>query len=143
MTSGHVSKVPMTLKGAESLRSELNDLKKNKRPHIIQEILEARKHGDLRENAEYHAAKEAQGFIEGRIRELEYKLSHANIIDVTHHGGKTSKVIFGATVRLVNVDTDEIAVYQIVGEDEADLICQKISYLSPIARGLIGKEIGD
>lgn len=132
----------MTSQGAEKLRIELEKLKQEDRPRIIKAIAEARAHGDLRENAEYHAAKEEQGFIEGRIRDIESKLSHAQIIDVskiTNNG----TVIFGATVKLVNLDTDDEVAYQIVGDDEADLKLNKISVSSPIARALIGKKLND
>ncbi|WP_043108122.1 transcription elongation factor GreA [endosymbiont of unidentified scaly snail isolate Monju] len=137
-----MQKTPMTLAGAEKLRAELQELKTVKRPAIIQAIAEAREHGDLKENAEYHAAREQQGFIEGRIKEIEAKLSHAQIIDVASldAGGK---VVFGATVVLLDLNTDEEKTYQIVGEDEADIKENKISVSSPIARALIGKEEGD
>jgi transcription elongation factor GreA len=137
-----MDKVPMTVRGAEKLREELNDLKTVARPKVIQAIAEARAHGDLKENAEYHAAREQQGFIEGRIKEIEGKLSHAQIIDVKslNTGGK---VVFGATVEVIDLDTDEEHVYQIVGEDEADIREGLISVTSPIARGLIGKMEGD
>lgn len=132
----------MTVKGAELLKAELEHLKKVKRPNIIAAIAEARAHGDLKENAEYHAAKEQQSFIEGRIKEIEGKLSLAQIIDVTQFP-LAGKVIFGATISLVNVETDESTTYQIVGEDEADLKSGKISAMSPLARALIGKDEGD
>lgn len=135
-------KYPMTIKGAEALRNELTRLKSVERPRIIESIASARAHGDLKENAEYHAAREEQSFTEGRIRELESKLSHAQIIDVTqivNHG----KVIFGATVTVFNVGTSEELTYQIVGEDESDIQLHKISYTSPIGRALIGKEVGE
>ncbi len=137
-----MQKTPMTLAGAEKLRAELQELKTVKRPAIIQAIAEAREHGDLKENAEYHAAREQQGFIEGRIKEIEAKLSNAQIIDVASldAGGK---VVFGATVVLLDLNTDEEKTYQIVGEDEADIKENKISVSSPIARALIGKEEGD
>lgn len=137
-----MKKVPMTTAGAKSLEHELQDLKTIKRPQVIDAIAEARAHGDLKENAEYHAAKESQSFIEGRIAEIESKLATAQIIDVTkmpNHG----KVIFGATVQLINTKTDETVSYQIVGEDEANIKHGKISVASPIARALIGKEEGD
>ncbi len=134
--------IPMTVAGAEQLREELNELKTVKRPKIIQDIADAREHGDLKENAEYHAAREAQGFCEGRIQEIEAKLSNVQIIDVTTIENK-GKVIFGATVTIVNVDTDEEVTYRIVGEDEADIKNNLISVSSPIARGLIGKELDD
>ena len=132
----------MTLHGAETLRAELNELKTVKRPAVIAAISEAREHGDLKENAEYHAAREQQGFIEGRIKDIEAKLSHAQIIDVAalDAGGK---VVFGATVVLLDINTDEEKTYQIVGVDEADLKHGKISVTSPVARALIGKEEGD
>ncbi len=133
---------PMTIEGAKRLEKELEQLKKEERPAVIAAIAEARAHGDLKENAEYHAAKEKQGFIEARIRLLEGKLSHARIIDVTEMTNE-GKVIFGATVTLVNVDTDEEVTYQIVGEDEADLKHQKISVTSPVARGVVGRSEGD
>ena len=137
-----MNKVPMTEHGASKLRAELDSLKNEKRPQVIAAIAEARAHGDLKENAEYHAAREQQGFIEARIRDLEGKLSHAHIIDVTQMEN-TGKVIFGATVTLINCETDEKIRYQIVGDDEADLKHQKISVTSPIARALIGKSEGD
>jgi transcription elongation factor GreA len=132
----------MTAKGAEKLRAELNELKTVRRPAVIAAIAEAREHGDLKENAEYHAAREQQGFIEGRIKEIEAKLSNAQIIDVAalNAGGK---VVFGATVVLLDINTDEEKTYQIVGEDEADIKNNMISVTSPIARALIGKEEGD
>lgn len=134
----------MTVKGAEKLREELHKLKSVDRPRVIASISEARAHGDLKENAEYHAAKEQQGFIEGRIAEVESKLSLCEIIDVTKFVGTTGpkKVIFGATVVLLNLNTDEEVTYQIVGVDEADLKLGLISVNSPIARALIGKEVG-
>lgn len=137
-----MSKVPMTVAGAERLREELDRLKKVDRPRIVKAIAEAREHGDLKENAEYHAAREQQGFCEGRIQEIEGKLSHAQIIDVKSipHSGK---VIFGTTVDIINVDTDQTVTYQIVGDDEADVKANKISISSPIARALIGKQEGD
>jgi transcription elongation factor GreA len=135
-------KVPMTLEGSERLREELNHLKSVLRPQIIQAIATAREHGDLRENAEYHAAKEQQGFAEGRIKEIESKLSEAQIIDVTKIK-HTGKVIFGATVTLVEVESGAEKRYKIVGEDEADLKQNKISVMSPIARALVGKSEGD
>ncbi len=137
-----MDKHPMTLHGAERLRAELNELKTIKRPAVVAAIAEARAHGDLKENAEYHAAREQQGFIEGRIKDIESKLSHAQIIDVAalNAGGK---VVFGATVVLLDLNTDEEKTYQIVGIDEADLKHNKISVTSPVARALIGKEEGD
>lgn len=136
-----MQKVPMTIAGAEKLREELDRLKHVERPRIINAIAEARAHGDLKENAEYHAAREQQGFAEGRIQEIESKLSLAQIIDVTKMEN-TGRVIFGATVKLVNEDGKEI-LYQIVGEDEADIANNKISVTSPVARGMIGKYEGD
>jgi transcription elongation factor GreA len=135
-------KVPLTAKGADKLREELQRLKSVDRPSVIKAIAEARSHGDLKENAEYHAAREQQGFIEGRIAELEGKLSNAQIIDVTtlSAGGK---VVFGATVDLSEEATGAEVTYQIVGEDEADIKAGLISVNSPIARALIGKEEGD
>jgi transcription elongation factor GreA len=135
-------KEPMTVSGAEQLRQELQKLKNEDRRQISEAIAEARAHGDLKENAEYHAAKEKQGFIEGRIRELETKLSQANIIDVTRIPNQ-GKVIFGSTVTLFNVASDEEVTYQLVGEDEADIKVNKISVKSPIARSIIGKEEND
>ncbi len=137
-----MNKVPLTKRGAERLQTELQQLKTVDRPRIIKAIAEARAHGDLKENAEYHAAREQQSFAEGRIKEIEGKLSHANIIDVTSldAGGK---VVFGATMDLVDEDTGDEVTYQIVGEDEADIKAGRISVGSPIARALIGKEEGD
>jgi transcription elongation factor GreA len=137
-----MDKVPMTKAGADALQAELEDLKKVQRPRIVQAIAEAREHGDLKENAEYHAAREQQSFCEGRIQEIEGKLSFAQIIDVTTLP-HTGRVIFGTTVDLLNLDTDESVTYQIVGDDEADVKVNKISVNSPIARGLIGKFEGD
>jgi len=137
-----MSKVPLTARGAEMLQQELKKLKSEDRPRVIKAIAEAREHGDLKENAEYHAAKEQQGFIEGRIKEIEAKLSNAQVIDVTtmNAGGK---VVFGSTVTLLNVDSNEEVTYQIVGEDEADIKQGLISVASPIARALIGKSQDD
>lgn len=135
-------KVPMTVGGAERLRVELNDLKLNQRPRIVQAIAEARAHGDLKENAEYHAAREQQSFCEGRIKEIEGKLADAEVIDVMKIP-VTGKIIFGTTVSLLNLSTDKSVTYQIVGEDEADVKNGKISYSSPIARALMGKSEGD
>jgi len=137
-----MNKVPLTLAGAESLRKELEELKTVARPRVVEAIAEARAHGDLKENAEYHAAKEQQSFIEGRINDIDGKLSNAEIIDVTklNAGGK---VVFGATVGLCNEETGEEVTYQIVGVDEADIKVNKISVSSPIARALIGKEVDD
>jgi transcription elongation factor GreA len=137
-----MSKVPMTVRGAELLREELQKLKSEDRPQVIQAIAEARAHGDLKENAEYHAAKEQQGFIEGRIKEIEGKLSHIQVIDVTEIDAR-GKVVFGSTVELLDVQTDSEISYKIVGEDEADISAGLISYTSPIARALIGKNEGD
>ena len=137
-----MNKVPMTVRGAEQLREELKRLKSEDRPQVIQAIAEARAHGDLKENAEYHAAKEQQGFIEGRIKEIEGKLSHIQIIDVTAIDAR-GKVVFGATVELLDVLTDTETTYKIVGEDEADIGQGLISFTSPIARALIGKDEGD
>lgn len=137
-----MNKVPMTIAGEKSLRDELNHLKSEARPQVIAAIAEAREHGDLKENAEYHAAREQQGFIEGRIQEIESKLSGAQVIDVTKLP-KTGKVIFGVTVSLLNLDTDAQVTYRIVGEDEANIKSGLISVTSPIARALIGKEEGD
>ncbi len=136
------TKVPMTAHGAKLLEQELHDLKFNIRPQIIQAISTARAHGDLKENAEYHAAKEQQSFAEGRIKELEIKLSNAQIIDVTvlENNGK---VIFGSTVTLLNLNNDVQVTYHIVGDDEADFKVNKISYNTPIAKAMIGKEEGD
>ncbi len=136
------NRVPMTVEGEVSLRTELDRLKTKDRPEVIAAIAEAREHGDLKENAEYHAAREQQGFIEGRIREIESKLSLAQVIDVTTIP-HTGKVIFGTTVELINLDTEEEVTYKIVGDDEADIKKSKISVNSPIARALIGKEDGD
>ncbi|MCZ6761372.1 MAG: transcription elongation factor GreA [Gammaproteobacteria bacterium] len=137
-----MSKVPLTVKGVEMLRAELKKLKSEDRPRIIKAIAEARAHGDLKENAEYHAAKEQQGFTEGRIKDIDGKLSHAQIIDVTELPA-TGRVVFGATVELMDEDDGENKVYRIVGEDEADARAGLLSYTSPIARALIGKEVGD
>lgn len=136
------TKVPMTLGGSEKLKEELHELKSVERPRVIAAIAEARAHGDLKENAEYHAAKEKQGFIEARIRDIEHKLSHAHIIDISVLNNE-GKVIFGATVTIMNLNTEEEVCYQIVGEDEADIKSGKISVHSPIARALIGKFEGD
>jgi transcription elongation factor GreA len=132
----------MTLKGSQRLRAELEELKSVKRPAVIQAIAEARAHGDLKENAEYHAAREQQGFIEGRIKQLEGELSNAQVIDVsTLNAG--SKVVFGATVDLADTETDEEKTYQIVGDLEADIRLGMIAISSPVARALIGKFEGD
>lgn len=135
------NKIPMTASGFSRLQEELKHLKSYERPAVIKAIAEAREHGDLSENAEYHAAKERQGFIEGRITELESKLSRAEIIDVSQMDGDEIK--FGATVRLIDEDTDEKATYQIVGSDEADIKKGLLSVTAPLARALIGKKPGD
>ncbi len=137
-----MSLVPITVRGEQILREELRILKSEQRPKVIAAIADARAHGDLKENAEYHAAKEQQSFVEGRIAEIEGKLSSAQVIDVTKMGD-TGKVIFGATVSLADVDTGDEMRYQIVGDDEADTKQGRISYNSPIARALIGKEAGE
>lgn len=134
--------VPITVAGAQRLEEELQQLKTVERPRVIQSISEARAHGDLKENAEYHAAREEQGFIEGRIQEIEAKLANCRVIDVTQIPNE-GKVIFGCTVTLANIDTDEEVTYQIVGVDEADLKENKISFSSPLARSLIGKFVDD
>ena len=128
----------MTVKGSELLREELKGLKSNDRPNIIKAIATAREFGDLKENAEYHAAKEKQSFIEGRIQEIESKLSNSEIIDVTKLS-VTNKVIFGSTVTLMNLDSDQIVKYKIVGEDESDVENGLLSYKSPLSRAMIGK----
>ena len=132
---------PMTIQGYEKLKNELKELTSIDRPAVVNAISTAREHGDLKENAEYHAAKEQQGFIEGRIQELNAKLALANVIDIAKLSG--TKVVFGATVSFVDVDTDEESNYQLVGADESDLKKNKISISSPIARALIGKSVGD
>ena len=137
-----MNKFPLTVRGAEKLKSELQKLKTEDRPDVIAAIAEAREHGDLKENAEYHAAREQQGFIEGRIMEIEGKLANAQIIDVTKLNPE-GKVVFGATVELLALETEKEVKYQIVGEDEADIEAGMISVTSPIARALIGKEEGD
>lgn len=133
---------PMTKEGADALLEELKDLKQVQRPRVVADIAEAREHGDLKENAEYHAAREQQGFIEGRLQDIEYKLGSAQIIDIASLP-KTGKVIFGTTVTIINMDTEVEVTYQIVGDDEADVKKNKISINSPIARALIGKSEGD
>lgn len=135
-------RAPMTLKGAQRLRDELDQLKSVKRPEVINAIAEARAHGDLKENAEYHAAREQQSFIEGRIKQLEGELSHAEVIDVSQLNAG-SRVVFGATVTLADVETDEEKKYQIVGDLEADIKLAMIAISSPLARALIGKNEGD
>ena len=137
-----MSKVPMTVRGHQLREEELKRLKYEDRPNVVKAIAEARAHGDLRENAEYHAAKEQQGFIEARIKDLEGKLSHKHIIDVTAVNAK-GKIVFGSTVELVDEETGEEIEYKIVGEDEADIKIGLISYTSPIARALIGNNEGD
>ena len=137
-----MKRTPMTLKGSEALRAELKRLKSEARPNIIKAIAEARGHGDLSENAEYHAAREQQGFIEGRINEIEMKLANAEIIDPTKLPN-TGKVVFGAIVELEDQDEGARVVYQIAGEDEADIRAGRISITSPIARALVGKSQGD
>lgn len=137
-----MSKVPMTVRGHEQLQEELKRLKYEDRPNIVQAIAEARAHGDLKENAEYHAAKEQQGFIEARIKDLEGKLSHKQVIDVTTVDAK-GRIVFGSTVELIDEDTGDAIEYRIVGEDEANIKSGLISYTSPIARALIGKNEGD
>jgi transcription elongation factor GreA len=132
----------MTVEGSERLREELNELKSVQRPKITKDIAEAREHGDLKENAEYHAAREQQSFCEGRVAEIEGKLADAQVIDVTKIE-PTGRVIFGTTVTLVNLETDKTVIYQIVGEDEADVPKGKISVSSPIARAIMGKQEGD
>ena len=136
-----MDKMPITAEGYQRLEVELRQLKTAERPAVIQAIAEAREHGDLSENAEYHAAKEKQGFIETRIIELEDKISRADVIDVSRLTGNTIK--FGAAIELVDEDTDEESSYKIVGEDEAEIREGKLSYTSPLARALIGKEAGD
>lgn len=137
-----MAKVPLTTRGAEALRAELQELKTVVRPRIIQAIADAREHGDLKENAEYHAAREQQSFTEGRIKDIEGKLSNAEVIDISKldAGGR---IVFGATVKLVDVDTDEETTYQIVGDDEADIKAGRISVNSPLARAMIGKSEDD
>jgi transcription elongation factor GreA len=137
-----MKRTPITLRGAEALRAELRHLKSEARPNVIKAIAEARAHGDLSENAEYHAAREQQGFIEGRIMEIEGKLGSAEIIDPTQLAA-SGRVVFGATVDLEDEDSGARTTYQIVGEDEADIKAMRISVTSPIARALVGKEAGD
>ncbi|MDX7986802.1 transcription elongation factor GreA [Xenorhabdus sp. 12] len=137
-----MKQIPMTVRGADKLREELEYLKNVRRPQIITAIADAREHGDLKENAEYHAAREQQGFCEGRIQEIEAKLSNAQVIDVTKMTNN-GRVIFGATVKVMNVDSDEEQTYRIVGDDEANIKENLLSVNSPIARGLIGKEVDD
>jgi transcription elongation factor GreA len=137
-----MSKVPMTVRGHELLLAELKKLKGVDRPAVIKAIAEARAHGDLKENAEYHAAKDQQGFIEGRIKEIEGKLSHVQVIDVTTIDAR-GKVVFGSTVELIDEDTGKEITYKIVGQDEADIKNGMLSFTSPIARALISKNEGD
>jgi transcription elongation factor GreA len=137
-----MKRTPMTLRGAEALRAELKRLKSEARPNVIKAIAEARGHGDLSENAEYHAAREQQGFIEGRIGEIESKLSNAEIIDTSRMAGG-GKIVFGASIELEDQDGSKRVKYQIVGEDEADIRVGRISITSPIARALVGKTEGD
>jgi transcription elongation factor GreA len=135
------TKIPMTSDGYQRLEEELRHLKLNERPAIIRAIAEAREHGDLSENAEYHAARERQSFIEGRVAELEDKIARAEVIDVSKLSGK--QVMFGATITVVDEDTDEKNSYQIVGPDEADVKAKRLSITSPLARAVIGKKVGD
>jgi len=137
-----MSKVPLTVRGEALLLEELKELKSVKRPRVIQAIADAREHGDLKENAEYHAAREEQGFIEGRIQDIEGKLGNSQVIDVTKLN-PNGKVVFGTTVVLVDLESDDETTYQIVGDDEADLKAGRISYGSPVAKAMIGKEEGD
>jgi transcription elongation factor GreA len=137
-----MSKVAMTVHGAQLLRDELKTLKSVERPSVITAISEARAHGDLKENAEYHAAKEQQGFIEGRIKEIEGKLANAQEVDITAINAQ-GKVVFGSTVAVIDLQNDQKITYRIVGEDESDIKLGMISYTSPIARALIGKSEGD
>jgi transcription elongation factor GreA len=137
-----VNKEPMTVRGHELLQEELKRLKSTDRPAVIRAIAEAREHGDLKENAEYHAAKDQQGFIEGRIKELEGKLSHVQVIDVTEIDGG-GRIIFGSTIKLLDDETEKEITYRIVGQDEANIKTGLVSYTSPIARALIGKNEGD
>jgi transcription elongation factor GreA len=136
-----MTKIPMTAEGFQRLEEELRHLKQNERPAIIRAIAEAREHGDLSENAEYHAARERQSFIEGRVAELEDKIARAEVIDVSKLSGK--QVMFGATVTVIDEDTEERASYQIVGPDEADVKARRLSITSPLARALIGKKVSD
>ena len=136
-----MSKIPMTAEGFARLEEELKQLKTVERPAVIRAIAEAREHGDLSENAEYHAARERQSFIEGRVAELEDKIARAEVIDVKKLSGK--QVIFGATVTLVDEDTEEKIKYQLVGQDESDISAGRLSISSPLARALIGKKVGD
>jgi len=137
-----MNKTPLTKKGAQSLKDELDDLKNVRRPRITEAIADARAHGDLKENAEYHAAREEQGLVEARVRDIESKLGNAQVIDVATLNAN-GKVVFGCTVEMENIDTEEMITYTIVGEDEADIKNNLISYASPFAKALIGKEEGD
>lgn len=137
-----MNKVPMTVDGERALKTELEKLTRTERPAVIQAIAEARAHGDLKENAEYHAAKDKQGFIEARIRDIESKLSSAQVIDISQRDN-TGKVIFAATVTLINLNDDSRMTFQIVGEDEADVGAKKLSVTSPICRAVIGKVEGE
>lgn len=137
-----MNQTPMTVRGAEKLREELEYLKSVQRPQIIQAIAEAREHGDLKENAEYHAAREQQGFCEGRIKDIEAKLSNAQVIDIMKLPNN-GRVIFGSTVTVFKTDTEEEITYRIVGDDEADIKAGLLSINSPIARGLVGKRVDD
>ena len=137
-----MQKAPMTVEGEIALREELHHLIKKVRPTIIESIATAREHGDLKENAEYHAAREQQSFTEGRIQDIEGKLSNIQVIDI-HKIPRGDRVIFGSTVTIINLDLDKTVTYKIVGDDEADVKAHKISYQSPIARALMGKEISE
>ncbi|MBV1950607.1 MAG: transcription elongation factor GreA [Cycloclasticus sp.] len=137
-----MNKTPLTLKGAQNLKNELDELKNVKRPRITEAIADARAHGDLKENAEYHAAREEQGLVEARVRDIESKLGNAQVIDVASLNAN-GKVVFGCTVELENIETEAVITYTIVGEDEADIKNNLISYASPFAKALIGKEEGD
>ncbi len=137
-----MNKTPLTLKGAQNLKNELDELKNVKRPKITEAIADARAHGDLKENAEYHAAREEQGLVEARVRDIESKLGNAQVIDVASLDAN-GKVVFGCTVELENIETEAMITYTIVGEDEADIKNNLISYASPFAKALIGKEEGD
>lgn len=137
-----MNRIPMTRAGIEKLRQELEHLKRERRPQVVQAIAEAREHGDLKENAEYHAAREQQGLIEAKIKQIEHRLAHAHVIDITKMTNN-GKVIFGATIALKDLSTDAVERYQIVGEDEADIKHNKISVTSPLARALVGKYEGE
>jgi len=137
-----MSKVPLTVRGESLLQDELKELKTVRRPRVIQAIADAREHGDLKENAEYHAAREEQGFIEGRIQDIEAKLGNSQVIDITKLNAN-GKVVFGATVRLMEIESEDEVSYKIVGDDEADLKAGLISYGSPVAKAMIGKEEGE